>query len=203
MADRTPEPPGSPSGLHDRPTIDLLELARAGNRDALSTLIERCLPALTRWAHGRLPGSTRDAMETTDLVQEVILRSLHHLDRFEARHVGALQAYLRQAVINRIRDEVRRVQRRPPALELIHEPQSDAISPLEAAIRAESYDRYRQALARVTKRDRALLIGRIEMQWSLSELASRLHIVSTDAARVAVIRAVRRLSRELANPKSA
>jgi hypothetical protein len=41
------------------------------------------------------------------------------------------------------------------------------------------------------------------MQWSLSELASRLNIVSTDAARVAVIRAVRRLSRELANPKSA
>ena len=37
---------------------------------------------------------------------------------FEHRHQGALQAYLRQAVINRIRDQVRRHARRPVAVEL-------------------------------------------------------------------------------------
>ena len=38
---------------------------------------------------------------------------------FEARHPGALQAYLRQAITNHIRDEIRRVNTRPAPAELL------------------------------------------------------------------------------------
>ena len=40
------------------------------------------------------------------------------IDRFESRHEGALQAYLRQAIVNRIRDELRRAKRAPETAEL-------------------------------------------------------------------------------------
>src|SRR5262245_60264019 len=99
-------------------TEDLLARVRQGDRDALDALIDRCLPALRRWARGRLPAGARGLLDTQDIVQDAMVRALDHLDTFESRHEGALQAYLRQAVINRIRDEARRVERRPPPQEL-------------------------------------------------------------------------------------
>ena len=60
----------------------------------------------------------RGCLDTGDLVQETVLHVLRRLDTFEPRHVGAMQAYLRQSVINRIRDEVRRIGRHPAPAEL-------------------------------------------------------------------------------------
>src|SRR5437773_2697603 len=99
-------------------TMNLLAKARNGDGQAVELLFERCLPALRRWARGRLPSYARDLADTQDLVQETVLHTLNKLESFEPRHQGALQAYLRQAVANRIRDEIRRVTRRPVPEEL-------------------------------------------------------------------------------------
>jgi RNA polymerase sigma factor (sigma-70 family) len=127
-------------------------------------------------------------------VQEAVLHALQRLDAFEPRHVGAMQAYLRRSVINRIRDEVRRVTRRPPHAPLDQEPAADRTSPLEFAIQAESYERYRQALDALKPRDRRIVVARVEVQWSVAEIATRFGMRSLDAARMAVGRALRRLS---------
>ena len=127
-----PEPPSASNALET--TVDLLARVRQGDRDALDRLIARCLPALRRWARGRLPAAARGVLDTQDLVQDTILSSLRHLDHFESRHEGALQAYLRQAVLNRIRDEARRFGRRPAATELTDSQPSEAASPLDIAI---------------------------------------------------------------------
>ena len=124
--------------LSDEPTVELVLKAREGNRHAVEALLERCLPRLRRWAHGKLPPAARGRLDTGDLVQETVLHVLQHLDRFVPRHVGAMQAYLRQAVINRICDEVRRVSRQGAPVELPEDLASDWTSPLEAAIAAES-----------------------------------------------------------------
>src|SRR5262245_35538199 len=113
------EPAGEQALLSDEPTIELVIKAREGDRLAVEALLERSLPAVKRWAHGRLPAAARGALDTGDLVQEAALHALRRLDVFEPRHVGAMQAYLRQSVINRIRDEVRRVTRRPAPVELV------------------------------------------------------------------------------------
>ena len=102
----------------------------------MEALLERCLPPLKRWAHGRLPAAARGRLDTGDLVQEAALHVLRNLGTFEPRHVGAMQAYLRMSVINRIRDEVRRIVRQPPAQELPEDHPADRTSPLEAAIKA-------------------------------------------------------------------
>ena len=183
--------------LSDEPTIELVLSARTGNRLALEALLERCLPPLTRWAHGRLPAHARGTLDTGDLVQEAAMHVLARLDKFEPRHVGAMQAYLRMSVINRIRDEIRRVGRRPEAVELTVEPPSDDTSPLEAVIREEAYERYRAALERLRTRDREMVVARVEVQWSIPEIAQRFGMASVDAARVAVSRSLKRLTAQL------
>ena len=198
MTDRSPRPtapadtPLDPL-LSDEPTIELVLRARGGDRLAVEALLQRCLPSLTRWAHGRLPVAARGAIDTGDLVQDAVLHTLQRLDTFEPRHVGAMQAYLRQSVINRIRDEVRRVVRHPAAEPLAEELPADATSPLESAIQTESYERYRQALEALKPRDRKMIVARVEVQWNLTEIAERFGMRSVDAARMAVGRALKRL----------
>lgn len=174
-------------------TVELLARVRQGDREALDRLITRCLPPLRRWARGRLPSAARGALDTQDLVQDTILNSLRRLDHFDSRHEGAFQAYLRQAVLNRIRDEARRFTRRPAASELTDAYESDAASPLDIAIGREGVARYEAALQRLRPIDREAIIGRIELQHDYQELAVILGKPNANAARVAVTRALARL----------
>jgi RNA polymerase sigma factor (sigma-70 family) len=178
-------------------TIDLLARAKQGEERAVGQLFERCLPALRRWARGRLPSYARDLSDTQDLVQETVLHTLHRLDAFEPRHQGALQAYLRQAVANRIRDEIRRVVRRPTAVELDDAQPDVAPSPLEHAIGREGMERYEVALQRLRPVDREAIVARFELQQSYEEVAVALAKPNANAARVAVTRARAKLIDEM------
>ena len=196
----TPPPPVDPrreSLISDEPTIELVVRARDGDRVAVEALLERCMPSLKRWAHGRIPMAARGALDTGDLVQETALHVLRRLDTFEPRHVGAMQAYLRTAVLNRIRDEVRRITRNPPPAELLVEPPADLTSPLEGAIQGEAYERYRAALTSLEPRDREMIVARVEAQWTTQEIAQRFNMRTVDAARMAVGRALKRLTERL------
>jgi RNA polymerase sigma-70 factor (ECF subfamily) len=178
-------------------TLELLARVRQGDREALDRLFARCLPPLRRWARGRLPAAARGALDTQDLVQDTILNSLRRLDQFESRHEGALQAYLRQAVLNRIRDEARRFSRRPAATELTESQPVDAASPLDIAIGRQGVARYEAALQRLKPADREAIIGRMELQHDYQELAIILGKPNANAARVAVTRALARLMEQL------
>jgi len=182
-----------PTLLSDEPTIELVVRAREGDRLAVEALLQRSIPGLRRFAHGRLPAAARGSLDTGDLVQETVLHVLRRLDTFEPRHVGAMQAYLRQSVINRIRDEVRRIGRHPTPVDLPDDLASEIPSPLEEAVRAEAYDRYRAVLVQLSSRDREMIVARIEAQWNLGEIAQRFNMRTVDGARMAVTRALRRL----------
>lgn len=184
-----------PSGLES--TLDLVQRAKAGDRAALDRLFTRCMPALRRWASGRLPRWTRDLMDTDDLVQETVVRAVNRLDSFEQRHDGALQAYLRQAVMNRIRDEIRRKVRGPVATELSDNQRDLTASPLDEAIGKEAVQRYEAALARLRPEERAAIVTRIEMDAGYDAVADALGKPSPDAARMAVTRALVRLAQEM------
>lgn len=183
--------------LEAETSLDLLQRAKAGDRAALDQLMARYLPRMRRWASGRLPQWARDMADTEDLVQESMLQTFRRIDRFEVRHEAGLQAYLRQAVLNRIRDECRRKGRRPQGSPLDSQhPASDA-SPLEVAIGAEALDRYERALERLRPEDREAIVARIEMGYSNEEIAAALRKPSPNAARMAVERALVRLAEEM------
>jgi RNA polymerase sigma factor (sigma-70 family) len=187
--------------LSDEPTMELVVRAKAGDRFATEAILQRSLPSLKRWAHGRLPASARGTLDTNDLVQDAALHLLGRLGTFEPQHVGAMQAYLRRSVMNRIRDEVRRIGRRPPLLDLPDDQPSDFTSPLEVAVQSQRYELYRDALSRLPVKDRELIVARIEGQWSLAEIALRFRLNTVDAARMAVSRAVRRLTKALSKAR--
>ncbi len=183
--------------LSDAPTVELIERARAGDLNAVNAILQRCLPSLKRFAHGRLPQSARGYQDTNDLVQDAALNAMKHLDTFEPRHVGAMQAYLRRSVINRICDEVRRVNRNPPPSELPEDVSAESISAEEALIGKEAFERYRQALKKLNARERELIVARIELQWNVREIAQRFNFSTEDAARMAATRALRKLTAEM------
>ena len=124
---------------------------------------------------------------------------LGHVETFEPRNEGALQAYLRQTLANRIRDEIRGVTRRPAPspLDQAAPPADDQASPLEQAIGREALDAYEGALKRLRPSDREAIVARIELQYSYQQLAEALGKPSAEAARMAVARALVRLANDM------
>ena len=175
------------------PTVALLARVKDGDADALDRLVERSLPPLRRWARGRLPQWARGLDDTQDLVQDAVLRALPRLSSFESRHPGALQAFFRQAVANRIIDEIRKVNRRPGMVELPEDEADEAPSPLDYAMAREGFERYEAALQQLKDSERQAIVARIELQQSYEEVAVALNKPTPDAARVAVTRAIARL----------
>jgi RNA polymerase sigma-70 factor (ECF subfamily) len=185
-------PPDDPGGDSES-TFHLIDRARAGDRDAVERLFARHLAPLRRWASGRLPHWARDLADTEDLVQDALLQTFRRIDVFEVRGSGALQAYLRQAIVNRVRDELRKRACRPERTALDSAELEAILSPLELAIGREEVENYHQALLRLTQEDREAIVGRIEMGYSYGELAQVLGRPSPEAARKAAQRAVVRL----------
>ncbi len=175
-------------------TMRLVVRARAGDAEALNALFERFGPELQRFARGRLPRQVRGLVDTPDVVQETLLQTFTHLNGFDDRGEGALRAYMRQILVNRIRDEIRRAARRPSGEPVVDEHADTGLSPLEAAIGREGVDRYETALARLKDEDREVVIARVELGLSYPEIAASTGRVSANAARMAVVRALVRLT---------
>lgn len=178
-------------------TFYLIERAQAGDQEALDRLFARHLKPLQRWARGRLPKWARDLADTDDLVQDTLVQTFKRIGDFEPRRVGALQAYLRQAVLNRVRNELRRRGRQPHATDLDGLEVESGGSPLEQAIGREAVERYEGALQRLKAEEREAIIARVEMGYSFEELAEALGKPTPDAARKAAHRALVRLAEEM------
>jgi RNA polymerase sigma factor (sigma-70 family) len=178
---------------------ELLARARGGDERALSALFRRHGRVLRRWARGRLPYWARRLTDTADVVQDALLQTFRRLDRFDDRGAGALQAYLRQAVDNRIRDEVRRVARRP-----LDDLEEDAFeladagpSPFQIALDAEKEHQYKVALGCLTREERQLVVGRLELGYTYEQLALVSNRPTAEAARLAARRAVTKLAHHM------
>ena len=161
-------------GWSGRCDVSVARARQGGDREALDVLFARHIPTLRRWASGRLPRWARDIADTQDLVQETVLQVFKRVEAFEPRGDGALQAYLRQSVMNRIRNEFRSKGRRPSFQELDEQAPGDHTSPLEAAIRQEQLDRYDAALSRLSEPDRDLIVARVEVGLTYEEMAEAL-----------------------------
>jgi len=92
---------GVRTGASERQTAELVEAIRRGDADAFETLARENAPALFRTALG-LTGRREDA---EDLVQEVLVRALPALTRFEGR--AKLSTYLFRAMGNLWKNQLR------------------------------------------------------------------------------------------------
>lgn len=195
--DPDPEPasPGDP--FDDLPSVALLVRLREGDAAAREALFRRYWPRLERWAHGRLPARARDLHDTGDLVQETLLAAMQRLEDFEPRHDGALPAYLRVAILNRIRKLAVRAKGRPHHVELESTVMDGGASPLEEVIGRQALERYERALAQLRPDDRDAVQLKVELGLPYTEIARELGKPTITAARMAVSRALVRLALEM------
>jgi RNA polymerase sigma-70 factor (ECF subfamily) len=192
--DRTPEPPGPTDAL---PSLVLLTRMQQGDAAARDELVRRYWPRLQRWARGRLPDGARDLHDTADLVQETMLAALRRLDAFEAEHAGSLQAYLRTAILNRIRTLATRAGARGERIAIDSGILDRTPSPLEQAIGREALARYERALHRLHPDDRHAIQLKVELDLPYPEIARELGKPTLTATRMAVSRALARLAEEM------
>jgi RNA polymerase sigma factor (sigma-70 family) len=177
-------------------TLHVLERAQRGDAAAARTLMERALPAVRRWARGRLPPEGRGAADTEDIVQDAFLGTLRNLERFRHHTVGALHAYLHRAVINRIRDVVRSSRRQGVEFDVTADPPDWQPSPLERVILHQRVEHFLAALTKLRPVDRQVVVWRLELGYTPQEIATRLG-KSEAAAAMTVSRAMARLATEL------
>jgi RNA polymerase sigma factor (sigma-70 family) len=175
-------------------SFELIQRAQAGDESAVDKLLARYRPRLQRWASGRLPRYARAMADTEDLVQDALIGTFKNFKSFEHRGEWALQAYLRQAVSNRIRDELRRHGARPQHDAIPEQMPSGDPSPLEAAVGQQLFSRYEQALDSLEPDEREAVIARLELGCSYQEIATLVDRPSADAARMFVARILARLA---------
>jgi RNA polymerase sigma factor (sigma-70 family) len=181
-------------------SLVLIERAQAGDTGALDRLLTRYRPRIVRWASGRLPGYARELTDTEDLVQDALIGTFRNFQTFECRGEWALQGYLRRAVLNRLREELRRLKDRPRREELDEDVSGRQLSPLEAAMGAETFARYNAALETLSEQEREAVIARLELGCSYQEIADLVDKPTPDAARMAVTRAVARVAELMTSP---
>lgn len=182
------------------PVSSLVLLARMqqGELAARDELVRRYWPRLERWARGRLPDYARSLHDTCDLVQETMVAALERLQDFEPEHDGALFAYLRVAVLNRLRMVLRELNRRGGQVPLdsgIVAP--DHVSPLEQVIGSDALERYERAMSRLRPEDRDVIHLKIELDLPYEDVTEALGKPSVTATRMAMSRAIGRLVQEM------
>jgi RNA polymerase sigma-70 factor (ECF subfamily) len=193
-------PPCSGADSPAASTVDLVVRARLGDENAWRELLARYEGPLRRSVRGRLPRAARGLNDTDDMMQEATLNVLRRLPLIELRFPGALLAYLRRSVQNRLVDERRRVLRGGIATPLTDDHPAAQASPFDHALDRDRRRRFRAGLRLLSARDRRAVVMRLEAGASYEAIAAALGCPTANAARVTVGRALHRLAQRMAAP---
>lgn len=176
-------------------TATLIRRVQAGESHARDLLAERCLPLLQRWARGRLPVYGRDLAETDDIVQLTMIKGLAKVERFQHHRQGAFLAYMRQILLNTVRDEIRRTKASTKGGSLDDEP-ADHGSPSidQQVVNRETLEDYEHALGELADPQRTAVILRVEFGMTFPEVAAELELSSANTARMMVRRGLQKLA---------
>lgn len=175
-------------------TQQLLGRIREGEEEARDRLVQRFLPALRRWARGRLPAHARGLVDTDDLVQEAFLRALRQVDAFEPTRPGSFLSYLHQILINAVRDAILRDDRRKNRERTASESVLDREELLQQSLGVDRVRAYESALAGISASQQPAVILRVEFGFKYEEIAQALGRASADAVRMQVTRALARMA---------
>ena len=171
-------------------TLALHALLRAGKRDALGLVVERCQSRIRRIIVQQLGRPLRCYLESGDVLQEVNGELLRSLDDYELEERGALVALLYSIVKHRIYN-LDRTRRRRPVRSVTYEELERVVSRRgdgeEAAERARLIEKCLAELE--AKRPRYARILRLRLTgWSYRKIAAELGCTE-GAARVQASRA--------------
>lgn len=177
-------------------TIALLRGAKAGDRDALSKLLERYRPILSRRIHWMMGGNARMRAETGDFLHGVFLEILRRLDRFEIRDERSFVAWATEIARNSIRSLVNRKYERAfssLATTMLGVEPAASPTPSENAASAEQRHRLAEAIEQLAEDYQQAILLRHMEGLSFAEIAERM-ARSENAVQLLHARALGRLS---------
>jgi RNA polymerase sigma-70 factor (ECF subfamily) len=197
-------------------SVDLIERAGAGDREALTTLLTRHRDRLRRMVEMRLDTRLQARLDASDVVQEAYIDVAERLEEYLRDPKQPLFLWLRQVVGDRLvklhrhhlgtqmRDAGREVSLYRGALPAASSAALAAqllgrhTSPTQAALRAERILRVQEALNALDPIDREILSLRHFEELTANEAAQVLGIEESAAAK-RYFRALKRLKEVLAN----
>jgi RNA polymerase sigma-70 factor, ECF subfamily len=179
-------------------SFELIEKAKSGDAEARDRLLARYRPRIFRWATGRMPAAARDFTDTDDIVQLALIGLVRNFESFDYRGEWSLQAYLRKAVVNEIRQQIRRRSRTPCLEPLVEEVTSTDLCPYEQAVGREVFARYNAALDALSPMEQEAVIAWVELGCSHKEIMLLTEKSTVDAARMFVSRALDKLAQAMA-----
>jgi RNA polymerase sigma-70 factor, ECF subfamily len=187
-------------------SADLVKRAQAGAADALDLMYERCAARLLAFIRLRMGRELRARLESRDILQATLLKSLEHLPDFHGTHGGSLMAWLAKIAEHEIRDRVdyQKRDRRDLAREIRLEtdPSIPAVarSALTQAIMTEEAERLEAALDELPPAYREIILLRKFQELSFADIGRRLG-KSEDACRMLLARALTALTLALAESR--
>jgi RNA polymerase sigma-70 factor (ECF subfamily) len=199
-----PENHGHPTDRHASELLqtgELLARFQRGERNAADDLFRRYRPRLDAFLRARVPAGARKLGDTDDLVQEVCVKILGALGRFEMRGIGSFWWFARSIAQHHLIDAARRAKalhetKLPDASDVA--PAAKLRGPMFEAADHESAAAFDRALERVPDHVRSGLLMRLELGLDWSVVAADCGFPSPDAARVAIKRALRAIAKEMA-----
>ncbi len=180
-------------------SADLLRRAKQGSDAALNLLYEQCAGRLLAYIRLRLGRELRAKLESRDILQATLLKSLTHLHELKGEERESLMAWLARIAEHEIRDraDYHQRQRRDAAREVAIDDESPlavaARSALSQVILDERARALEAAMDTLSPAHREVILLRKFEELSFPEIARRLG-KSDDACRMLFARAMTALT---------
>ncbi len=178
---------------------ELLRQARAGSPEAMDALYTRYAGRLLAFIRLRLGRDLRARLESRDILQSALLKSLQHLDELKGNDTRSLMAWLARIAEHEIRDraDYHHRQRREAAREVPLEDDTPLAarsrSALSRVILDEEAHRLEEAIESLSPEHREVIVLRKFEDLPFSEIARRMGR-SEDACRMLLARAMTALT---------
>ena len=196
----------------DQQFRELLDSARSGDPDALGKLMEWCRPYLLKIAHEEGDTNLQAKEADSDVVQGTCLDALRAFERFRGQSSSEMFGWLRQILLNRLKDlrvkyqAAKRDIRVEKSLQSFETGDSrndnspvTTDTPSAFALRNEERELVERALAELSEMDRRVVEMRQKDGQAFADIARQLHLTE-DAARKRWARAIQTLQEKVLRP---
>jgi RNA polymerase sigma-70 factor (ECF subfamily) len=196
-------------------TLNLLQGAKQGDRQAVDQLMDRHRDSLNRMIRCRLNPGIAGRVDASDIVQEALLTASRRLAEYLQNPRMPFHAWLRQMARDRLADayrheladkrDVAREQAMPAqdasSLDPVAQIRDTELTPAAMLLRKEFAARFHHALERLQEESREIVLMRHAEQLTNSQAAELLGI-SEPAAGMRYLRALRQLKSILGDTPS-
>jgi RNA polymerase sigma-70 factor, ECF subfamily len=200
-------------------TMQLLQKAKEGDASARNDLMDRHRASLKQMVRMRLDRKLAARLDSSDIVQDVLIEANRRLDDFIAQEGMPFHLWLRQLARDRIIDmhrrhraaEMRSVDKEQrlqsggfgdrSSLELAAQLRDPELTPAAMALKNELQERFVAALEELSEEDRDIITMRNFEHLTNTEVAQALGL-SQPAAGMRYLRALQRLRQVLGDPEA-